>query len=235
MSVPQVLRDRSHTCIELSRKFSRVSYIPLDSAGLDVLVMNEKDFDKAYKPMQDYPVDKAARLYAEYAANIGGTKEAMQALANLTTLTSKDIEMATTKKAAASAAKAEASAKARANSKTAKPKDEPKAPEPKAPTTKKVAPVTKAPEPKAPAKPAAKKAAKADTPPWEGEEKKPRVSASQMFKDLIMEGKLDDRQIFEKVQKAFSLDENKFSYVNWNYQDLVRKGMNPPELKRVAE
>ena len=234
MSTAKVLSDHnSHTCIELSRKFGRVSYIPLDSAGLDVLLTDEKDFDKTYRPMTDYPVDKAARLYAEYAANIGGTKEAMQALANLTNLTSKDIEMATTKKAASSAAKAEASAKARANSKTAKQKEETKAPEPKAPVKKVVTP--KAPEPKAPAKPVAKKSTKTDTPPWEGEEKKPRVSASQMFKDLIMEGKLNDRQIFEKVQKAFELDDNKFSYVNWNYQDLVRKGMNPPELKRAAK
>ena len=87
---------------------------------------------------------------------------------------------------------------------------------------KKAAPAKPAPA-KAAAKPAAKPAAKKD-----GEKK---MSAAQMFQDLIMQGKLTDDQIFEKVQAQFGLDEKKRGYVKWYRNHLRKQGANPPEAK----
>lgn len=87
----------------------------------------------------------------------------------------------------------------------------------------------------APAKSAAKgKAPAAKAPKAEKVAKEPgekRESAAQMFKDLIMEGKLTDDKIFEKVQAKFGLDEKKRSYVAWYRNDLTKKGANPPAAK----
>jgi hypothetical protein len=196
------------TCIEVSRQAGLVKYIPLNIAGMELLEMDSSEFDRTYSQLNDYPVEKAAQLYAEYAAQLGGTKEAMQALASFVPLTPKEIEMATTKKAASAAAKTETAAKA-------------KAAKPAAKTA-----VTKETKAKA-AAPA--KATKAPAAKKEAGEKKP--SAANMFKDLIMEGKLTDDQIFAKVQKEFGLDDNKRSYVKWYRNDLTKKGMKPPAAK----
>lgn len=56
-------------------------------------------------------------------------------------------------------------------------------------------------------------------------------SASQMFQDLIMEGTLTDDEIFQQVQVAFDLDDKKRSYVKWYRNNLIKKGMTPPEAK----
>jgi len=55
-----------------------------------------------------------------------------------------------------------------------------------------------------------------------------RKSASGMFKQLIMAGKLTDDQIFAEVQKEFGLEEKQRTYVKWYRNDLSKKGMNPP-------
>ncbi|UOF79473.1 hypothetical protein [Caudoviricetes sp.] len=154
--------------------------------------MSTERFDDEYRPLPDYPVERAAKLYAEYATQLGGSLEAMQALASFTTVTQKDIDMATAKKAAAAS---------------------------KTTTAKKAVPAKK-PIPGRGAKPDTKK---------EPGEKKP--SAANMFKELIMEGNLTDAKIFEKVQKAFGLDDNKRSYVKWYRNDLTKKGMKPPAAK----
>jgi len=65
-------------------------------------------------------------------------------------------------------------------------------------------------------------------PPVDGAEYK---SASQMFQDLIMSGKLTDNEIFEQVKEAFGLDEKKRGYVNWYRNNLKKKGENPPEAR----
>jgi len=52
-----------------------------------------------------------------------------------------------------------------------------------------------------------------------------------MFKDLIMEGKHTDDQIFAKVQAAYNLDEKKRSYVKWYRNALTKEGKNPPDAK----
>lgn len=48
-------------------------------------------------------------------------------------------------------------------------------------------------------------------------------NASQMFRQLISDGKLTDDEIFAQVQKAFSLDDSKRRYVAWYRKDLARR------------
>lgn len=209
-----VCRDHQrHTCIMLRRDDEYVYYIPLDILGFDVQKSTHREFDSVYETDLDYPVARAAKLYAGYATDLGGTHEAMKELAKLTNLTEEEIEMATAKQSAKKTTTA--------------------APDKKAAPAKKAtaAPAKKAAEkPEAKAKPAtvarSAKPVKADGAPIE---KKP--SAAQMFKDLILEGKLTDDQIFAKVQKAFNLDDNKRSYVTWYRKDMVKKGVKVPAAK----
>lgn len=58
-----------------------------------------------------------------------------------------------------------------------------------------------------------------------------KKSAAQMFKDLIMDGKLTDKEIFKKVQDEFALDDSKFGYVKWYRNNLIKSGMKPPAAK----
>lgn len=176
-----------HTCIEVSRVGGVVRYIPLDILGFDLLEAGEEKFDAEFKPIADYPVDRAARLYVEYATILGGSQAAMSELAKLTKVTEKEMEMAVAKKAA-------------------KAVDNPAA------------------------KTAAKKTAAKKTAAPKGEGGK-RHSAAQMFKDLIMEGKKTDDQIFAAVQKEFGLDDNKRGYVKWYRNDMTKKGLKPPAAK----
>lgn len=208
--LPRAVADRQRrTCIEILHKNGLVHCIPLDINGLELVQMNEQTFNDTYKPMKDYPVEKAAKLYAAYAADIGGSPEVMKALASIIPLSTQEIQMATAKKA--SAAKA-----AKEETKPVKKVDAEKPA--KTVATKKVAAE----------KPA--KAVKA-APTKKAATGEKTHSAANMFKDLIMEGKLTDDQIFAKVQKEFGLDDNKKSYVRWYRNDLTKKGMNPPEAK----
>jgi hypothetical protein len=64
--------------------------------------------------------------------------------------------------------------------------------------------------------------------------KKAGVSAAQMFRDLIMAGNLSDAKIFEKVQAAHGLSDDKASYVAWYRKDMIKKGAEGvPEAKPV--
>lgn len=195
-----------HTCIELSRDFDFVKFIPLSIEGFALCSLSLAEFDKTYKPIQDYPIIKAAKLYVEYAAQLGGTKEAMLALATIVPMTPKEIEMATAKKTATAETKTAKAANTKANSKT------------KAVPAKEAKPATKAVTAKvAKAEPApkAKKAEVGDKP----------QSAADMFRTLIVEGKLSDDEIFAKVQKAHNLDDNKRRYVSFYRFDAKRKGL----------
>lgn len=184
-----------HTVIEGERKDGTVFYIPFDAEeGLLVKKLPAKDFDRIYKPLLDYPVERAAKLYLQYATHLGATREALNYLGKYTQITQGEIAMATSKK--------------NTDEKLAAPKKEAPAKKPTAPPTKKAEPKAKA-EPKK-AEPKAK-----------GEK---RESAAQLFKDLIMEGKLTDEQIFKKVQAKFGLDDNKAGYVKWYRNDLRKQG-----------
>jgi hypothetical protein len=76
---------------------------------------------------------------------------------------------------------------------------------------------------------AAKTAAKAAKKSGAKAPREQKETASSMFKELIMEGKLTDDAIFKKVQAKYGLDEGKRNYVTWYRYDLRRKGQKPPE------
>ena len=79
---------------------------------------------------------------------------------------------------------------------------------------------------------AAKKATKTTSKPAAKEPGAKRETASQMFKDLIMEGKLTDDQIFTKVKAKFGLDDSKRGYVKWYRNNLRKTGTkNVPDPK----
>jgi hypothetical protein len=204
---PAVCADRERrTCLALDGSGSTVQFIPLSiENGFQIESMPRKTFDEVYKHLEDYPPARCATLYAQYAMSVGATAEAMEALGRITKLTQKEIEMATAKKAP-----------------TAKVEKV---------TAEKPAKVAKVAAEKAekPAKVAKVAAEKAEKPA-----KKTGVSAAQMFRDLIMAGNLSDAKIFEKVQAAHGLSDDKASYVAWYRKDMIKKGAEGvPEAKPV--
>ncbi len=203
--IPCYDRQR-RTCIQVERTDTHVKYIPLDvNEGLQVLTAAANEFDQWYEPMVNYPAEKACQLFLNYSQTIGATKEALGYLGQIVNVSKQEADMATTNKTAAT--------EKAAATKTAAKKVAPA--KPAAKSAAKTAPVKTA-------KPAAKPAAKT------GEKK---TSAAQMFQDLIMQGKLTDDQIFEKVQAQFGLDEKKRGYTKWYRNYLKKQGMNPPEAK----
>ncbi len=199
--IPCMDRER-RTCIAVDRS-DDVKYIPLDiESGLVVLSMPVEEFDSRYRPMLEYPIEKAAELYASYARTIGATEEAIGFLSSVVKLSQKEIDMAVAKKKDV----AKAAEEKKASSKTA---------------SKKPAPAKK----EVKEKPAAKQ------PKSDNQTKAPRDTAAQMFQDLIMAGKLTDDQIFAKVQEKFGLDDKKKGYVKWYRNHLKKMGKNPPEAK----
>jgi hypothetical protein len=56
-------------------------------------------------------------------------------------------------------------------------------------------------------------------------------SAASRFRELIMEGKKTDDEIFATVAGEYGLDEGKRSYVSWYRNDLKKNGKNPPAPK----
>lgn len=119
------------TAIQLSRDVDQVRYVVLDvENGLDLGLAEPKHFDQRFTPLVDYPVERAAKLYVEYARGLGATERVMQLLGKLTTVTKEDIDMATKKKAARAAAPVKTAKKA--SKKTAAPKAEKPAKAPKA-------------------------------------------------------------------------------------------------------
>ena len=210
-SVPAIVPCHDHqrrTCIQVERVNGHVKYIPLDvGTGLEVQTMGVDVFDQRFTPMVNYPAEKACQLYLGYSQNIGASKEALDYLGQVISISKQEFTMATAKKAAPPA-DAKTPARRASNGKPTPAKAGRRTTDPV---------VAPAKEPKAKAAPA-----KA------GEKK---MSAAQMFQDLIMAGKLTDDQIFEKVQAEFGLDEKKRGYVKWYRNHLKKNGKNPPEPK----
>lgn len=242
--------DRSRrTAIVISRTKSQVQFVRLGTEDgylkpFSVESADAKAFDGEWKLLPDYPAEKAARLYAGYAREIGATEEAMHALAQLTKVTQEDITMATTKQATAPvktpAKKAnvaqtneEGTRKAGLRTGTKK-EDLPangKAKEPKAAPVKKADKPVKTTAAKTAAakteKPAVKgKAAAKPAPSAKGE------TAADLFRDLIRAGKLTDDEIFKQVQVKFKLADNKRSYVSWYRNSLLKAGEKVPAAKK---
>lgn len=72
------------TCLEVKRKNGVVMFIPLDpQVGLRIQRMTEVVFGESYKPMPSYPLEKACRVYLEFARLIGATKESLGYLAQI--------------------------------------------------------------------------------------------------------------------------------------------------------
>jgi hypothetical protein len=175
--------------------------------GFTVERMRETEFDALYSVTPDYPVAKAAALYAGYATETGGTKEVMQILASLTPLTEGVIKMATSKKEAA----AEAAVKP------------PKVVKAKAVAVK---------EPRAKAVAVKEPTAKAEKVAKEPKAKADKAESSAgMFRRLIVENeartkKWSDDEIFDKVQKVHDVAEDKRTkYVGFYRYDCKRKGL----------
>lgn len=201
------------TCIQVERVNGHVKYIPLDvGVGLEVQTMGADVFDQRFTPMVNYPAVKACQLYVGYSQSIGATKEALDYLGQVVTISEQEFKMATAKKAAAPADEKRAAPRRATNGTK----------EPSKAGRRATDPVVAPPKGKA-AKPAEAPAAEKT-----GEK---RESAAQMFQDLIMAGKLTDDQIFEKVQEKFGLDEKKRGYVKWYRNHLKKLGKNPPEPK----
>jgi len=197
------------TCIQVDRSAGLVKFIPLDIIlGLEVHSTSADSFDQRFTPMEGYPVEKACQLFVNYSQTLGATKEAMDYLGQVINVSKQELEMATTKKQTVAEKPAAAKAVKPVAKKAAAKPTEVKA------GRRAIDPVVKA-------KPAEK-------PAKSGEKK---MSAAQMFQDLIMAGKLTDDQIFEKVQAEFGLDEKKRGYVKWYRNHLKKQGQNPPEAK----
>lgn len=151
--------------------------------------------------MVEYPVERAARLYASYSRHLGATKEALDALGRFITITNEEIEMATAKKAARNKTPGVKPVAKRKSAHAAKPKGKKAAAAPRAPAAKKTG------------------------------DKTPKPSAAGRFQELIREGKLTDDEIFSAVQKEFGLDDKKRSYVAWYRNFLKKRGEKVPDGK----
>jgi len=211
---PGVFSDKKrHTCILCSSSSGKAQYIPLCIAdGMVVREVSVDEFQNTWKAIPEYPLDRAADLYIQYALDIGAesdaidylskmTKNQKEAIAKVKANGPRDVKQVMRKKSGPMSPAGMTEEKARAK---------PSGPPPVFKENKKQA------SKKAPAK-------KAVGP------KKP--SAASRFRELIMEGKLSDQQIFAAVQKEFGLDDKRFTYVKW-YRDKLRKdGLNPPEAK----
>jgi len=97
---PSVWRNhQSRTCILLEwSDDANCDYIPL---GVDepfhIVTTSQVDFLGRYLEPIDYPVGRAASLYAEYARDIGAEDSAIEMLSKLTDLTNEEMEIAKAK------------------------------------------------------------------------------------------------------------------------------------------
>ncbi len=62
-----------------------------------------------------------------------------------------------------------------------------------------------------------------------------KESAADMFRTLIMEGKLTDDAIFSAVKKKHGLDDSKRNYVAWYRNQLKKDGKKPPAAKESSK
>lgn len=58
-----------------------------------------------------------------------------------------------------------------------------------------------------------------------------KETSKALFIQLIMEGKLNDNQIFAKVKEKFGLSEKSRTHVSWYRSQLRKDGKNPPAAK----
>lgn len=211
-----------HTILKISASPDAVKFIPLDiNEGLRVMQLSKKVFDDTYKPIPNYPAKKACEMFFEYSKTLGATKEVMDILSIFTTVTEEDIKLATNKRKTESplVPKSDGAKKPSKSEKPVKQTEKPTVVE--KPSNPEKPSKVKQPEPVK--QPASTKSKPLSSP------KSGWKSAAEMFRGLIMEGKLTDEQIFEQVKEAFRVDDSKFFYVKAYRRDLQKAGMNPPE------
>ena len=95
-----VYRDHNgRTCL-LVKDGDEVEFIPLDiSEGFQVHTTTRVSFDKRYLPMVDYPLDKAAALYLNYALAVGASEAVVEHLAQIIEVSTIDRETIILKRA----------------------------------------------------------------------------------------------------------------------------------------
>lgn len=104
VEAPSVWRNhQSRTCIVVEASTSEVKYIPMSvDEPFDVHTQDEVRFRTMnYIEPIEYPVERAARLFVEYARATGATDAALEELSKFTTITPEEKEMAKQRKNAA--------------------------------------------------------------------------------------------------------------------------------------
>jgi hypothetical protein len=103
IKAPSVWRDHgSRTCIVTEVDGDTVHFIPSTDEVFEVKTAKRSDFvSRLFLEPIDYPVERAARLFAEFARNMGASNKVLKVLAEYTQLTDEELEMATKKAAAA--------------------------------------------------------------------------------------------------------------------------------------
>jgi hypothetical protein len=221
-----VYRDfNGRTCLEVDRINGIVVFISLNvDDGLQIHRKAEEVFDDEFNILMGYDIPQACRTYLEYGKYVLKTSEAATSLLRKI-LINEPITVKEKKQMAHSQEEIrkdnERMARAAGMHPTPTPGGKDK------PVDKKKTATDKKPADK---KPTDKKPA--DKKPTALKEAKPKVkkeNASQLFRDLIMEGKLTDDQIFAKAVQKYGLDAKKRWYVSWYRYDLRKKGLNPPD------
>jgi hypothetical protein len=117
---PHVACDEyRRTAIAIALVNGVVQYIPLSYDGFNVERMPAAEFAKLFpNVLADYPVERAAALFVQYAHSVGASPEALDFLGTHVKLTLKDKEMASKKPAAKAAEKKVVAKKATAAKKT---------------------------------------------------------------------------------------------------------------------
>lgn len=89
-----------HTCILVSRSETKVKFIPLDvSDGLKIHQMKISEFNGRFKPIVNYPAERAIEHFKRIAIYAGATPEAQESLGvTIITQQLQETEMPTTKK-----------------------------------------------------------------------------------------------------------------------------------------
>ncbi len=83
------------TCLALQRDETHVHALQVSMHdGLHLIKVPKVVFDQEYKLAEKSPVDRAAKIYAEFTQYLGATDEALEKLGQFTSLTSQEVAMA---------------------------------------------------------------------------------------------------------------------------------------------
>lgn len=85
------------TCIQVKRDVTTVTYIPLDVSGFHLTYEQVNKFDERFKPLVDYPIEKACEHYVRYSVEYGATQDVLDYLGRVVTITEEQAIMAKSK------------------------------------------------------------------------------------------------------------------------------------------